>query len=51
MEFPEDGFYPATVRATDGAGQPQKAEISDPKPGGATGLMELNLYVEGTGRK
>ncbi len=48
MDFPEDGFYPATVRAIDGAGQSQTEKISDPKPGGATGLMELNLYVEGS---
>ena len=51
MDFPEEGFYPATVRATDGAGQPQRVKISAPKPGGATGLMELNLYVKGTGGK
>ncbi len=47
MEFPEDGFYPATVRAVDGAGQLQTEKISGPKPGGATGLMELNLYATG----
>lgn len=47
MEFPGDGFYPAQVRAVDGAGGLQTDKISDPQPGGATGLMELNLHVKG----
>ncbi len=51
MEFPGEGFYPATVRAIDGAGALQTDRISDPKPGGATGLMELNLHVKGIERK
>ena len=51
MEFPRDGFYPATVRAVDGAGAAQAMRISDPKPGGSTGLMELNLYAKGIGEK
>lgn len=47
MEFSEDGFYPAWVRAVDGAGALQTDRISDPQPGGATGLTGLNLHVKG----
>ena len=51
MEFPETGFYPASVRAVDGAGGRQIEKISDPKPGGSTGLMALNLHVRGVVNK
>ena len=50
MDFLEEGFYPASVRAVDGAGGRQIEKISDPKPGGATGLMALNLHVRGLGK-
>ena len=46
MRFEENGFYPATVRAVDGAGKVQTDEISDPQPGGSTGRMGLSIYVK-----
>ena len=47
MRFEENGFYPATVRAVDGAGVVQTDKISDPQPGGSTGRMGLSIYVKG----
>ncbi len=47
MRFRENGFYPATVRAVDGAGEVQTDAIADPQPGGSTGRMGLSIYVEG----
>ncbi len=45
MRFEDSGFYPATVRAVDGAGAVQTDKISDPQPGGSTGRMGLSVYV------
>ena len=47
MRFVGNGFYPATVRAVDGAGEIQTDKISDPQPGGSTGRMGLSIYVKG----
>lgn len=47
MRFEGNGFYPATVRAVDGAGEVQTDEISDPQPGGSTGRMGLSIHVKG----
>lgn len=47
MRFEGNGFYPATVRAVDGAGVIQTDRISDPQPGGSTGRMGLSIYVKG----
>ena len=47
VRFAGDGFYPATVRAVDGAGAWQTDEISDPQPGGSTGRMTLSIHVRG----
>ena len=47
MRFEDSGFYPATVRAVDGAGAIQTDKISDPQPGGSTGRMGLSIHVKG----
>ena len=47
MRFEDNGFYPATVRAVDGAGAIQTDKISDPQPGGSTGRMGLSIHVKG----
>ena len=47
IHFERNGFYPATVRAVDGAGVIQTDKISDPQPGGSTGQMGLSIYVSG----
>jgi hypothetical protein len=39
------GRYDLTVRATDGAGQPQPAEDHGPAPAGATGYHRVTVMV------